>query len=260
MSTTTTTTTTTMPPLLPPSRSLILVVDPYSTGCLVAMEIAKRGHPIVAIWTKGFNPEMKTHVPPPAKDLVYLAEIDDVEPWDLDDLISAVRDVASGIATSAGRPPDHYVVSGCIAGGEAGVDMADALSERLGVLSNGTEGEYANRRDKRVQQDLVRAAGMRAVRQACGSTFGEVEGFLMSESFPVVSVLIVVAWTRRRMILSSFGDSPLAYLRNHRLAIRCSFLLVFFCGIETIPQIAFTPPPPSPGSLLASFLQKSHRT
>ena len=192
MSTTTTTTTTTMPPLLPPSRSLILVVDPYSTGCLVAMEIAKRGHPIVAIWTKGFNPEMKTHVPPPAKDLVYLAEIDDVEPWDLDDLISAVRDVASGIATSAGRPSDHYVVSGCIAGGEAGVDMADALSERLGVLSNGTEGEYANRRDKRVQQDLVRAAGMRAVRQACGSTFGEVEGFLMSESFPVVSVLIVV--------------------------------------------------------------------
>jgi hypothetical protein len=190
MSTTTTTTTTTMPPLLPPSRSLILVVDPYSTGCLVAMEIAKRGHPIVAIWTKGFNPEMKTHVPPPARDLVYLAEIDDVEPWDLDDLISAVRDVASGIATSAGRPPDHYVVSGCIAGGEAGVDAADALSERLGVPSNGTEGGYANRRDKRVQQDLVRAAGMRAVRQACGSTFGEVEGFLMSESFPVVSVLL----------------------------------------------------------------------
>ena len=154
------------------------------------MEIAKRGHPIVAIWTKGFNPEMKTHVPPPARDLVYLAEIDDVEPWDLDDLISAVRDVASGIATSAGRPPDHYVVSGCIAGGEAGVDAADALSERLGVPSNGTEGGYANRRDKRVQQDLVRAAGMRAVRQACGSTFGEVEGFLMSESFPVVSVLL----------------------------------------------------------------------
>jgi hypothetical protein len=29
------------------------------------------------------------------------------------------------------------VISGCIAGGEAGVDLADAFSEYLGVLSNG---------------------------------------------------------------------------------------------------------------------------
>ena len=153
----------------------------------MAVEIAKRGHPLVAIWTRGFNPEMKTHVPPPARDLTYLAEVDDVDPWDIDDLIGAANDAASRAATSAGRPPDHYVVSGCIAGGEAGVDVADALSERLGVMSNGTRGEYKNRRDKRVQQDLVRAKGMRAVRQACGSMFEEVEGFLRSESFPVVS-------------------------------------------------------------------------
>ena len=37
------------------------------------------------------------------------------------------------------------------------------------------------------QQDLVRKTGMRAVRQACGKTFEEVEGFLEGESFPVVS-------------------------------------------------------------------------
>ena len=36
------------------------------------------------------------------------------------------------------------------------------------------------------QQDLVRKTGMRAVRQACGKTFEEVEGFLKGESFPVV--------------------------------------------------------------------------
>ena len=185
-----------LPPPLPPSRSLILIVDPYSTGCLIAMEIAKRGHPLVAIWTRGFNPEMKTHVPPPARDLSYLAEIDDVEPWDLDDLVRAVRDAASRASISAGRPSDHLVVSGCIAGGEAGVDMADALSERLGVMSNGTEGSYANRRDKKVQQDLVRCAGLRAVRQACGSTFGEVEGFLTGESFPVVSSFLFVSFVR----------------------------------------------------------------
>ena len=39
------------------------------------------------------------------------------------------------------------------------------------------------------QQDLVRNTGMRAVRQACGKTFEEVEGFLEGESFPVVRIL-----------------------------------------------------------------------
>ena len=29
--------------------------------------------------------------------------------------------------------------------------MADSLSERLGVLSNGAQGDFANRRDKKVQ-------------------------------------------------------------------------------------------------------------
>lgn len=37
------------------------------------------------------------------------------------------------------------------------------------------------------QQDLIREAGMRSVRQACGKTFEEVEDFLKSETFPVVS-------------------------------------------------------------------------
>ena len=37
------------------------------------------------------------------------------------------------------------------------------------------------------QQELVRRAGMRAARQACGSTFEEVEEFLTSEIFPVAS-------------------------------------------------------------------------
>jgi len=103
------------------------------------------------IWTKGFNPEMKTHVPRSCRDLTYLAKVDDVEPWSLDDLIFAVKDAASKQARKAGRSDDYYAIAGCIAGGEAGVDMASMLSERLGVLSNGTQGDFANRRDKKVQ-------------------------------------------------------------------------------------------------------------
>jgi hypothetical protein len=31
-----------------PAQSLVLIVDPYSTGCMVAQEISKRGYPIMA--------------------------------------------------------------------------------------------------------------------------------------------------------------------------------------------------------------------
>ncbi|KAL7537991.1 hypothetical protein ACHAWF_005961 [Thalassiosira exigua] len=74
----------------------------------------------------------------------------------------------------------------CVCGGEAGVNASDRLSERLMVRTNGTRGAFANRRDKKVQQELVGAAGMRAVRQAAGKTFSDVEAFLRSERYPVV--------------------------------------------------------------------------
>ena len=83
------------------------------------------------------------------------------------------------LAASAG----HKVVA-CLAGGEAGVDFADSLSEHLGLLSNGTQ--IPNRRDKKIQQELIKKIGLRSVRQAGGDKFSEVEDFLRTESFPVV--------------------------------------------------------------------------
>ncbi|MFJ4622337.1 ATP-grasp domain-containing protein [Streptomyces sp. NPDC088812] len=49
-------------------------------------------------------------------------------------------------------------------GRESGVELADALSERLGLPSNGTELSAA-RRDKYLQIECVRAAGVPAMRQ-----------------------------------------------------------------------------------------------
>ena len=75
-------------------------------------------------------------------------------------------------------------VVACLAGGEAGVDFADALSERMNLRTNGTR--IPNKRDKKIQQELIKDAGLRSVRQACGSKFEEVKEFLEKESFPVV--------------------------------------------------------------------------
>jgi len=110
-----------------------------------------------SIWTKGFAPEMKTHIPLSCRDLTYIAQVDDLQPWSTQDLIDNIKLAVSNHAISKGKEiqggtESYYTISGCIAGGEAGVDMADLLSEQLGVLTNGTKGDYKNRRDKKVQQ------------------------------------------------------------------------------------------------------------
>jgi len=152
-------------------RQIAVVIDPYSTGCCVAQEIQKRGYLLVAVWTTGFSEEMKTHVPARCGRMDYFAEIDQAET--LEDTKTRLETATKG----------HEIFC-CFAGGEAGVDFADALSEYLGLRTNGTEIE--NRRDKYVQQELIRQAGLRAVRQAGGTRFSEVESFLTTESYPVV--------------------------------------------------------------------------
>jgi len=153
------------------SNEVVVIVDPYSTGCCVAQEIMKRGFSVIALWTKNFAPEMKTHVPLSCGVMKYYSEIEEAET-----LVETVQTVYE----AAGQK--RVVV--CIAGGEAGVDLAEALSERLNVRTNGTS--IPNRRDKKLQQELIRKYGLRSVRQAAGSKFEEVEAFLNNERYPLV--------------------------------------------------------------------------
>eukprot|EP00934_Nitzschia_sp_Nitz4_P008718 Nitzschia sp. Nitz4//scaffold4_size323378//113963//117664//NITZ4_000649-RA/size323378-snap-gene-0.451-mRNA-1//-1//CDS//3329553366//8708//frame0 len=153
------------------SKEVVAIVDPYSTGAAVAEEIIKRGFSCMALWTKGFSPEMKTHVPLSCGKLNYFAEIEEAET--LEATIDLLNKKAGKLRLVA-----------CLAGGEAGVDLADALSERLKLRTNGTS--IANRRDKKVQQDIIKKHGLRSVRQAGSDNFEEVEEFLKTEPYPVV--------------------------------------------------------------------------
>lgn len=64
-----------------------------------------------------------------------------------------------------------------------GSELTDAVSEKLGVRTNGTN---LKRLNKKLQQDLIAAKGLRATRQAGGKTFSDVESFLRTESYPIV--------------------------------------------------------------------------
>ena len=149
----------------------VVIVTPYSTGCCVAQEIARRGYRLVCLWKRGFSEEMKAHVPVSCGGLSYYAEL--TEEGTLQDTAQAVVEAADGAPIAA-----------VVCGGEAGVDLADALSEEMGLLTNGTD--VPNRRDKKVQQELVGAAGLRSVRQAGGHRLSDVEDFLRTETYPVV--------------------------------------------------------------------------
>jgi len=155
-----------------PQSKLIVVVDPYSTGCVIAQEMTRRGYQILAVWTFGFAEEMKKHVPLACAGLEYYAVVEEIEN-DVDGTIALLRKAAGDLTIVA-----------AIAGGEAGVDYADVLSEKLGLLTNGTQ--IPNRRDKKVQQELIAASGMRSVRQAGSDKFEDVEAFLKTESYPLV--------------------------------------------------------------------------
>lgn len=152
----------------------VVVVTPYSSGCCMALEMQKRGHKLLCVWSVGFSPVMKTHVPGSCRGILkYDAELEAVPT--LTGTVDLVRQVAE---------KNNWNLVACVCGGEAGVDLADALSERLGLMSNGTE--IPNRRDKKVQQELIRAAGLRSIRQVSGRSLDDVRDFLEQESYPII--------------------------------------------------------------------------
>ena len=64
-----------------------------------------------------------------------------------------------------------------VAGAESGVELADALSEFMGLTTNGTTNSQA-RRDKYIMGECIRSAGVRAVKQLKTSKWGEVEAYI----------------------------------------------------------------------------------
>jgi biotin carboxylase len=156
-----------------PPHHAVVIVTPYSTGCCVASDMKARGYKLICVWSRGFSETMKTHVPFSCAQLSYDAVVDEALS------IQATANAIEAIAAASG-----WRIVAVVCGGEAGVDTADALSEQMGLPSNGTN--VANRRDKKVQQELAKAAGLRSVRQAAGRQLADVEAFLNEESYPLI--------------------------------------------------------------------------
>lgn len=154
-------------------QQAIVVVDPVSTGATVALEAYQRGYVVLALWTAELGADFRGHVPlAVANNLEYHAELE--EEATLAETAATVREACIGLDLMA-----------VICGTESGVKVTDAVSEYLGLRTNGTALSGA-RRNKSAQQAAIKSNGLRSVREVCGIRWEEVEDFVTSEALPLI--------------------------------------------------------------------------
>lgn len=155
-----------MPPITtiaaaPPSA--IVVVDPISTGVVLCYQaVHARGLQIIAVWSDVMPAELKDYVDP-RFGVEYVAKIQH-KAGALEETVAAVRALEVDV---------REVMVGC----ETGVLLNDQLAEALGCRGNGT-GKSSLRRNKFLQTEAVRSAGLNACGQMLADTSEDVERFL----------------------------------------------------------------------------------
>lgn len=82
-----------------------------------------------------------------------------------------------------------FPIIAIVPGAETGVELADQLSHRMGLRSNGVTHSLA-RRNKYYMGETVRSAGVRAVKQAMCTTSAQVLAFLATLSSPTARSVI----------------------------------------------------------------------
>jgi biotin carboxylase len=136
----------------PKSAPVAVIVDGYSTGNFLPAAFERLGVRVVHVQSTA---ELMPSMLGPALD-AYLDNVICLGEPEIDATVEALR---------------RYAPIAVLAGQEPGVPLADALSERLGLASNGSALSAA-RRDKFQMIETVRAAGLRCAEQLRS---GEVE-------------------------------------------------------------------------------------
>lgn len=135
----------------------VAVVDPYSSGALLAPAFKARGRECVAVQTHREIPSIfrSSFVP--------------------DDFVTILEDPADPAEAAAAL--QRLGVGHVLAGSEPGVELADELAERLGLDGNGSALRRA-RRDKYLMIEAVRAGGLRVPDQFHSAELEELRGWV----------------------------------------------------------------------------------
>ena len=185
--------------------SMIAVVDPFSTGAHLAREVTLAGlkcarvfsiwdSPVAALIQQGMEVE-------------YAATVQHNDSMD-----DQAKAIAMTLEALQNLP---FNIIAVIAGAETGVELADKLSEAMGLRSNGDEGSLA-RRNKWFMGEKVRAAGVRAVKQKSCKSLQDLHEFaasLTSKPFKCVVKPVQSAGTDDVFLCNSIEEAETAFKR-----------------------------------------------
>ena len=143
--------------------AVVAVVDPVSTGACLARYLADRGHPVVRVWSDAIPPEVKGLV---AAGL----EVD----WEA--TVDHTGDIAATVESLKKLGVDKYI----LVGSEPGVNLHADLTTAFGLVPGDEKAVelQAARRNKYLQSETIRAAGLTAVHQALAEEKDQVETFI----------------------------------------------------------------------------------
>ncbi|CAM9351967.1 unnamed protein product, partial [Heterosigma akashiwo] len=141
---------------------VVIVVDPISSGRVLASKLIGRGYQTVAVWTSASQKVEGIG----ECNVEFSANIYEIED-DFDATLAQVRNLP-------------YEVISSMVGCESGVELNDRLSEALGLKTNGTDISEA-RRDKWAMQERVKECGLRGIKQTVARSYDEARAFVLEE-------------------------------------------------------------------------------
>jgi biotin carboxylase len=156
----------------PPEKGIVVVVDPFSSGALVAAGVLQLNYRLVLVFSDADTTTAIGGMQHSAA--AFGAPADSTTAIQHNQRLPEAEAVAATLAElrALGAP-----VAAVLAGAETGVLLADQLASKLGTRSNPLELSLA-RRNKYVMGETVRAAGVRAVRQQRATEWATVKAFL----------------------------------------------------------------------------------
>ncbi|ETV97123.1 hypothetical protein H310_09929 [Aphanomyces invadans] len=154
------------------AKPAVVVVDPVSTGLHVARDVLRRGFQLIILHSSDADkPACIANMP---ADVAAHA-VAELYHRDMESTLSALK---------------RHVVAGVLAGCETGVTVADHLSDRLGLATNGASGAAA-RRNKYVMGECIRKANLRAVKQCAATCWNAIVDFIEHDLKPSPFQVIV---------------------------------------------------------------------
>ncbi|MCA9138724.1 MAG: ATP-grasp domain-containing protein [Planctomycetales bacterium] len=148
------------------AKDVIAIVDPFSSGTQLARDVKARGHDCIMVQSTAEIPALyRSSFNADSFDFIVHYQ------GDLDQTCDVLR----------GRQVRHV-----LAGSEVGVELADQLSERLGLVTNGTRLSSA-RRNKRSMLNVLRDRGIRIPNSFSSRRWDAIEDWIRRhDRWPVV--------------------------------------------------------------------------